>query len=372
MDLKDYQNLIDAALSGNSRVGQMVVKKISTKIKTSEPELHNYIKAKLKENSLRSADNVKPLPVDSDSRFNLVKVENPVILLNSPVFSENSCRFLNQVLEERKVVDKLMDAGLSPCKTILFEGPPGVGKTMSSRWLAKELDLPLLILDLATVMSSFLGKTGNNIRAVLEYASSFPCVLLLDEFDAIAKRRDDDRELGELKRLVTVLLQALDDWPETSLLIAATNHSELLDPAIWRRFDLQIKFELPDHIMIKNYLEEYYPELTSMSNSISDEFVGKSFSDIERIIKLAKKESILKNKTIFDCLPFLDNIRNNDINILDLTKQYENLSKNEKLSLIPNLKNKGLSQRGIADLLKISRPTVKKALLTIENEGIEL
>lgn len=366
MDLKDYQNLIDAAISGNSRVGQMVLKKISAKIKTSEPELHNYIKTKLKENSLRGADTSKPLPVDTDSRFNLVKVENPVILLNDPTFSDEGHRQLNQVLEERKVVDKLIDVGLSPCKTILFEGPPGVGKTMSSRWLAKELDLPLLILDLATVMSSFLGKTGNNIRAVLEYASSFPCVLLLDEFDAIAKRRDDDRELGELKRLVTVLLQALDDWPESSLLIAATNHSELLDPAIWRRFDLQIKFELPSNSMITNYLETYYPELNSISNLISDEFAGKSFSDIDRAIKIAKKESILKNKSIFDCLPFLNSLNNSNISI-DLNVNYESLSKNEKISLVPDLKSKGLSQRAIADLLKISRPTVKKALIKEDN-----
>ncbi|KOO11114.1 AAA family ATPase, partial [Vibrio xuii] len=140
-----------------------------------------------------------------------------------------------QVLLEREYNDALLSEGLQPTKSIIFQGPPGVGKTLSARWLANQLDLPLLTLDLATVMSSFLGKTGSNVRAVLEHAMSFPCVLLLDEFDAIAKRRDDDRELGELKRLVTVLLQTIDEWPATSLLIAATNHGELLDPAIWRR-----------------------------------------------------------------------------------------------------------------------------------------
>lgn len=367
MDLKDYQNLIDAALSGNTRVGQMVLKKLAPKIKNTEPELYDYIYSKIQPNFLRANDNVKPLPVDTDSRLNLVRLENPVICLESPVHSTESAMLLQQVLDERKIIDKLSEIGLSPSKTILFEGPPGVGKTMSSRWLAKELDLPLLILDLATVMSSFLGKTGNNIRSVLDYASSFPCVLLLDEFDAIAKRRDDDRELGELKRLVTVLLQALDDWPESSLLIAATNHSELLDPAIWRRFDLQIKFDLPNNDMIEHYISQYYPDLARFKKLLSEKFEKKSFSDIDRSIKLSKKESILKNKPIYECLSL--NVDPDIVeDVLEGSQDYKNLSMSEKQDLIPVLKEKGLSQRKISDMLKISRPTVKKVLENIEGK----
>lgn len=360
MDFKDYQNLVDAALSGNSRIGQMVLKKIAMKIKISEPQLYDYIHSKLESNVLRGG-NIKPLPVDTDSRLNLVRQESPVVCLEAPVLSTESTLLLEQVLNERKIAEKLLEIGLAPSKTILFEGPPGVGKTMSSRWLAKELGLPLLILDLATVMSSFLGKTGSNIRSVLDYASSFPCVLLLDEFDAIAKRRDDDRELGELKRLVTVLLQALDDWPDSSLLIAATNHSELLDPAIWRRFDLQIKFELPDKKMLMRYIKQYYPELNGFSKMLSDKFINKSFSDVDRIIKLAKKESILKNRSIHECLSIDVNVENFNGDF-DLSYDYSNLSMAEKQGLIPALNKKGLSQRKISDILKISRPTIKKVL----------
>lgn len=366
MDFKDYQNLIDAALSGNSRVGKMVLKKVAAKIKQSDPELYSYINLKLTDSVLRTVENAKPLPVDTDSRLNLVRLENPAICLEAPVLSTKCNLLLEQVLEERRIIEKLQEIGLSPSKTILFEGPPGVGKTMSSRWLAKELDLPLLILDLATVMSSFLGKTGNNIRAVLDYASSFPCVLLLDEFDAIAKRRDDDRELGELKRLVTVLLQALDDWPESSLLIAATNHGELLDPAIWRRFDLQVNFELPDFEMVGQYISQYYPDLRSSKKALAENFIGKSFSDIDRAIKLAKKESVLRNKSIYECLSIPINSGNDKEN-LDETVNYDNLSKVEKQILIPQLKEKGLSQRKIAELLNISRPTVKRVLDLQEN-----
>ena len=94
-------------------------------------------------------------------------------------------------------------------------------------------------------MSSYLGRTGSNIRHVLDYAKGVDGVLLLDELDAIAKRRDDATDVGELKRLVTVLLQEIDDWPSSGLLIAATNHPGLLDPAVWRRFELRVSFPMP-------------------------------------------------------------------------------------------------------------------------------
>src|SRR5665213_3572636 len=123
--------------------------------------------------------------------------------------------------------------------------PPGVGKTLAARWIARELHRPLLTLDLSAVMSSFLGRTGANVRHVLDYAKGVDCVLLLDELDSIAKRRDDASDVGELKRLVTVLLQEIDDWPSTGLLIAATNHSDLLDPAVWRRFEMRVNFPMP-------------------------------------------------------------------------------------------------------------------------------
>ena len=158
---------------------------------------------------------------------------------------------MRQLLDERGAEDKLASLGLAPTRSLLLTGAPGVGKTLTARWIARELNRPLLLLDLSAVMSSFLGRTGNNLRYVLDYAKSVPCVLLLDELDALAKRRDDTIEVGELKRLVTVLLQELDDWPPTGLLVAATNHPDLLDPAIWRRFDLTIEIPLPQDELIE-------------------------------------------------------------------------------------------------------------------------
>ncbi len=134
------------------------------------------------------------MPVDADSRFELLRIEEKPHLPHVP----------------GKV-------GLQPTKTVLFMGDSGVGKTLAARWLAYELKLLLLTLGLSAVMSSYLGCTGSNLRHVLDFAKNTDYVLLLDELNAVAKRRDDKGEIGELKRLVTVLLQQLDNWPSSIL-----------------------------------------------------------------------------------------------------------------------------------------------------------
>lgn len=351
MEEKIILSLVDAALKGDKQMAQMAVRKLASKARNGDPSLFGKLSEKLKISALRSSDlAARPLPVDSDSRQNLIRIENPIVLDKAPVHTEEIRESFKQVLLEREHFSALLSEGVFPTRSLIFQGPPGVGKTMSARWLAGQLGLPLLVLDLATVMSSFLGKTGSNVRSVLEHAMSFPCVLLLDEFDAIAKRRDDERELGELKRLVTVLLQAIDDWPSTSLLIAATNHGELLDPAIWRRFDTEIIFEMPSTDMIGKYINEYWPDSVSSKVETIKKFSGMSFSDIDRELKQEKRKNI---------------IRNISIRALKGTKSSEysdNVSNDEKKKLVIKLNNEGMSQRQIAIKLGISRPTVKKAL----------
>ena len=164
------------------------------------------------------------IPVDIDTRLQLARPEYPVELDIEPVWTDSIRQKLEQIIFERHQEKDLYAAGLHPTRTALFTGPPGVGKTLAARWIAKKLDRPLIVLELSAVMSSFLGRTGSNIRNIFDYAKGVNCVLLLDELDAVAKRRDDAVEIGELKRLVTVLLQGIDDWPPTGILLAATNH----------------------------------------------------------------------------------------------------------------------------------------------------
>jgi SpoVK/Ycf46/Vps4 family AAA+-type ATPase len=346
MDKKNILKIIETALAGDQSAIQMAVRKFASKIRTEDAELYDQVCKYLSNGNLRSVSkDIKPIPVDMDSRLSLIKIENPVLMNGDPIHSDDITSTFEQLILERKSSEILLQEGLYPSKSIIFQGPPGVGKTMSARWLAKELNLPLLILDLATVMSSYLGKTGSNIRSVIDHAASFPCVLLLDEFDAIAKKRDDDHELGELKRLVTVLLQAVDDWPESSLLIAATNHGELLDPAIWRRFDLEVSFGIPDKEMVKRYLDSYWGDELTNTKSFITEFKGKSFSDINRSLTKAKRKSVLSNTSLRSCALAEDKV----------------MTLSEKKKLAVKMHKQGMSQRSIAIELDISRPTVKKA-----------
>lgn len=347
MEEEKILKLVDAALKGDKKMAQMAVRKFASKIRDTNSSLYGKLTERLEMDVLRSvSNNSHPLPVDTDSRQSLVKIEDPVLWDKDPILSKESRVSFDQILLERKYFNALLEEGVEPTKSLIFQGPPGVGKTMSARWLAGKLGLPLLVLDLATVMSSFLGKTGSNVRAVLEHAMSFPCVLLLDEFDAIAKRRDDDRELGELKRLVTVLLQAIDEWPSTSLLIAATNHGELLDPAIWRRFDAEVTFEIPNSKMVKEYLKKYWPN----DKQSGTKFLGMSFSNIDRSLKNSKREHIISKISL---RALMEKDRKDVLNSMPM---------NEKKKLVIRLYEDGLSQRAISLKLEISRPTVKKVI----------
>nr|WP_254628412.1 AAA family ATPase [Plantibacter sp. MCCC 1A11337] len=152
---------------------------------------------------------------------------------------------VNLVVAEHSLPERLHEFGLAPTRAVLFTGPPGVGKTLTASYIAAELSLPLITLNLASLMSSLMGQTGKNLQEVLARAAEEPCVLFLDEFDALAKSRVDVSDVGEVKRLLNVVLQQLDQWPLGGLLVAATNHPQLLDPAVHRRFDTTIEFALP-------------------------------------------------------------------------------------------------------------------------------
>lgn len=193
----------------------------------------------------KSESSATPWHLESGLAVPLTRTSAPASTV-APVLAEEPWDAIQQIISERTSPDALAQAGLEPVRTLLFTGAPGVGKTMAAAYVAGTLGLPLVTVDLASVMSSFLGRTGQNLRDALEQAKATECVLLLDEFDALGKRRDDPTDVGELKRIVNVLLQELEHWPTRSLLIAATNHPELLDRAIWRRFDRVIVFPLPD------------------------------------------------------------------------------------------------------------------------------
>jgi SpoVK/Ycf46/Vps4 family AAA+-type ATPase len=351
---KDLVHLARVALAGRAQDVHLLLRRIAKGYREVAPELAEQVTALLREAPTRSSplrrQTEAALPVDVDTRFQLLRVEERPVLDHEPILAENVNRLLTRLVDERKHSQALLDEGLEPTKSAIFTGPPGVGKTMAARWVARSMGRPLLVLDLAAVMSSYLGRTGTNLRHVLDYAKSVECVLLLDELDAIAKRRDDKGEIGELKRLVTVLIQEIDDWPSSGVLLAATNHSELLDPAIWRRFEMAVEFPLPDELAIRAFVQAMLQGRASEPHKWADilalAFRGRSFSDIERDLVAARRSAAISKLSINDHIAELINS--------------DHLTKSDRIALATKLVDSGLtSQRAAHDLTGVSRDTIR-------------
>src|SRR5882762_11819685 len=205
---KNIAQLARLALAGRRQDVLLFIRRMVRQYQSSYPEIAEDLSRLLKDSPSVSSPTrsvgTTSVPVDLDTRLQLVRFENVENLDIEPIWEPDIQKKLNQIIIERKMEKELVKGGLNPTRSILFTGAPGVGKSLAAKWLAHQLKLPLLTLDLSAVISSFLGRTGANVRHVLDYAKNVEGVLLLDELDAIAKRRDDATDVGELKRLVTV------------------------------------------------------------------------------------------------------------------------------------------------------------------------
>lgn len=186
------------------------------------------------------------VPTDAESQMTTVDLVLPgeieqLDLVFPRYVEERIAEFVDAVENH----DRYVAGGVEPTNRLILSGPPGTGKTSIARRLASELGLPLVVSRSDALVSSLLGQTSRNIREVFEFADRTPCLLFLDEFDALAKSRNDAREIGELQRVVIALLQNLDAMNSSTVVVAATNHPELLDVAVWRRFEYALKLELP-------------------------------------------------------------------------------------------------------------------------------
>jgi ATPase family associated with various cellular activities (AAA) len=225
----------------------------------------------------------KVLPVDSESRFALLEHVNIKGLSELPIIlSQENWDTVHEFLSVAKSHAQADTTAIS----LLMYGPPGTGKTRLARFIAQELGLDLYVSRLDGLISSFLGSTAKNIRALFEFAAKTPCILFLDEFDAIAKLRADTQEIGELKRVVNSFIQNLDTLGTQSIVMAATNHHDLLDSAIWRRFSYRLALDYPCVEQRRMMWAQFLPPLQFTSrefNLLVDLSDGFSGSDIHEV-----------------------------------------------------------------------------------------
>ncbi len=183
---------------------------------------------------------------------------------------------------------------------VMFYGPPGCGKTLAAEVIAFELDRPLAIVRLDALVSSYLGETAANLRKVFDFVADHPMVALFDEFDAIGKERGNSGEHGELRRVVNAVLQMMDAYQGQSLILAATNHEQILDTAIWRRFDETVEFPLPNNEQLSQLLKLKLRGIRRQFELDDEELItrlaNKSGADVERVVRRAIKRMILRSQ----------------------------------------------------------------------------
>ena len=308
----------------------------------------------------------KVLPVDADSRFPLIERVNLKTLSEPPVvLGQDQWDTVNEFLSIAKSYAQADVQGLTTSLSFLMYGPPGTGKSRLARYIAQELGLDLYVARLDGLISSFLGSTSKNIRALFDFAAKTPCVLFLDEFDAIAKLRGDSQELGELKRVVNSFIQNLDTLGSQSIVLAATNHRELLDSAIWRRFGYRLALDFPGADLRRTMWENFAKELhfslrdTELLVDLSEGFSG---SDINEVCIRLQRRRLTKQQfpLLKDAWEVLRNMgigEGEDRRFLSALKGKDE----HEISTVLRERNKKLySHAAIAHLLGVSKATAHR------------
>lgn len=338
---------------------QLLIKKLKENGEVKLAEKFEKIVASKTEANLKSLSmqTIYKVPVDSESRLPIADRLEINEIEENPVFLNKECKKdIEKFLEYYENRNQIINNGINLPNTLIFYGPPGCGKSKLAEYISKKTELPLITTRLDGLISSYLGSTAKNIRAIFNYAQSVPCVLFLDEFDAIAKVRDDKNELGELKRIVNSLLQNIDSIQNGSIIIAATNHENLLDPAVWRRFMFKINLKNPEYDVRFNIIKK----LLGNSNLKKDDiaiiaqlYEGFTGAELEQTC----------NKILMDSI-----INKEEITLINFVNYYlgymhiEIDNHKEKIKYLNNKDNKIFSGTNLARIFNYSKAYISQIL----------
>lgn len=241
-----------------------------------------------------------PIAAPRGELSELLAASYPKVMLSEMVLADPLRQRLTRILREYRQQHKLLGHGLSPRRKLLLTGPPGSGKTMTASALSGELKLPLFIIQLDGLITKFMGETAAKLRLIFEAMERTTGIYLFDEFDAVGSERATPNDVGEVRRILTSFLQLLDQDSSNSLIVAATNHGEFLDRALFRRFDDVIEFSLPSAelalVTLKNRLSPFDTRAVDWP-CVMEGSKGLSYADITRACEDAAKESILSGTT---------------------------------------------------------------------------
>jgi len=221
--------------------------------------------------------------------------------LGSLVLPEKISTQLRELVEEQHRAELLHAHNLRARNRILLAGSPGNGKTTLAEALAYELMYPLIVIRYETLVGSYLGETSSRLKSVLDYARTQRCVLFFDEFETLGKERGDTHETGEIKRVVSTLLMQLDEMPDYVVVVAASNHPELLDRAVWRRFQLRIELPIPTREQLTQYIasigQQYGVNFGYEAATLAKHLLGLNFAETEEFCLGVVRRAVLDLKT---------------------------------------------------------------------------
>lgn len=228
----------------------------------------------------------------------LLKRVTPEKSLNDLILDNQTRVICEEVIEEQNSTNLLRSYGLEPRNRLLFVGPPGNGKTSLAEALASHLMLPFYVVNYDSLIGSYLGETSSRLKKIFNFIDDRACVIFFDEFETIAKERGAENETGEIKRVVSSLLLHIDDLPSNVVVITASNHDELLDRAVWRRFQVKLNLPNPTRNQIEKWFKKFFNGIEYDSKysekTLAKYLYGKSFSDIEQFGLDVKRRYVLR------------------------------------------------------------------------------